>query len=148
MGSPSTDRPTALVTGANRGLGLETCVQLREKGFRVILTSRDEREGTAAGRKLDSEGKDVLYHKLDVTDRDSISALAKDFPHFAPQLDVLVNNAGIGSWGADRRGPPPTDRQKYFRARRTSHGRLPLIPQRRAHNLVPLAAGAVFPLCP
>src|SRR5207244_12462636 len=75
MGTAS-DRPTALVTGANRGLGLETSIQLRAKGFRVVLTSRDEKKGTAAVRGLDPDGGDVLYHRLDITDRASISALA------------------------------------------------------------------------
>src|SRR5438309_11136263 len=105
MRSASPAHPTALVTGANRGLGLETCIQLKADGFRVILTSRDENEGTAAAHKLDPEGKDVLYHQLDITDSGSIGALARELPRLAPQLDVLVNNAGIGSWGAERRGP-------------------------------------------
>src|SRR5438309_10279468 len=92
MRPPSPDRPTALVTGANRGLGLETCNQLHAQGLRIILTSRDPKEGIAASRKLDPEGKDVLYHQLDVTDRGSISSLANDLPSLAPRLDVLVNN--------------------------------------------------------
>src|SRR3989442_6274728 len=100
MPSVASDRPTALITGANRGLGLETAVQLREKGFRILLTSRDEDKGIAVARKLDPEGHDVVYHQLDITDRGSITALAQDFSSSASHLDVLVDNAGIGSWCA------------------------------------------------
>src|SRR5437870_12526315 len=100
MGIAASDRPIGLVTGANRGLGLETSNQLRAQGFRVVLTSRKESAGIAAARKLDPDGKDVVYHQLDVTDRQSISALAGDLPTLAPRLDVVVNNAGIGSSGA------------------------------------------------
>ena len=49
--------PLALVTGANRGLGLETSNQLHQQGFHVILTSRKESAGMAATKKLDPEGE-------------------------------------------------------------------------------------------
>src|SRR5207244_674272 len=128
MPSASPNRPTALVTGANRGLGLETCIQLKADGFRVILTSRNENEGTAAARKLDPEGKDVLYHQLDITDSGSIATLAKDLPRLASQLDVLVNNAGIGSWGADRRASIRTIETNYYGSRDVTDALLPFIP--------------------
>ena len=128
MPSASPNRPTALVTGANRGLGLETCIQLKADGFRVILTSRNENEGTAAARKLDPEGKDVLYHQMDITDSGSIATLAKDLPRLASQLDVLVNNAGIGSWGADRRASIRTIETNYFGSRDVTDALLPFIP--------------------
>jgi NAD(P)-dependent dehydrogenase (short-subunit alcohol dehydrogenase family) len=103
MTSPPSDRPVALVTGANRGLGLETSKQLLDDDYRVILTARDEKAGLAAAKKFDPTGQNVLFHQLDLLDSKSIAALAKDFSGLAPRLDVLVNNAGIGSWGADRR---------------------------------------------
>src|SRR2546426_5846642 len=128
MGTGS-DRATALVTGANRGLGLETSVQLRAKGFRVVLTSRDEKKGTAAVRGLDPDGGDVLYHQLDITDRASISSVAKDLPALVPRLDLLVNNAGIGSWGADRRASARTIATNYFGSRDVTDALLPFIPE-------------------
>src|SRR3989440_5948419 len=128
MSSTAPERRTALVTGANRGLGLETAVQLQEKGFRVVLTSRDVNKGTAATHRLDPAGGDVLYHQLDVTDRGSISALAKDLPGLASRLDVLVNNAGVGSWGADRRASVRTIATNYFGSRDVTDALLPLIP--------------------
>ena len=128
MGIAASDRPTALVTGANRGLGLETSNQLHAQGFRVVLTSRKESAGIAAARKLDPDGKGVVYHQLDVTDRQSISALAGDLPSLAPRLDVLVNNAGIGSWGADRRQSIRTIETNYFGSRDVTDALLPFIP--------------------
>lgn len=127
MGTAS-DRPTALVTGANRGLGLETSNQLRAKGFRVVLTSRDETKGVAAVRGLDPDGGDVLYHQLEITDRASTSAVAKDLPALVPRLDLLVNNAGIGSWGADRRASARTIATNYFGSRDVTDALLPFIP--------------------
>src|SRR5712691_3216804 len=127
MGTAS-NRPTALVTGANRGLGLETSVQLRAKGFRVVLTSRDERKGIGAVRGLDPDGGDVLYHQRDITDRESISAVAKDLPALVPRLDLLVNNAGIGSWGANRRASARTIATNYFGSRDVTDALLPFIP--------------------
>src|SRR5438876_10347151 len=106
MGTAELDRPTALVTGANRGLGLETANQLRAKGFRVILTSRDAKKGTASARGLDPAGRDVAYPQLDITEAASISAVAHDLPGLASRLDRLANNAGIRSCGADRLPPP------------------------------------------
>src|SRR3989440_1815425 len=128
MRSASPAHPTALVTGANRGLGLETSIQLKADGFRVILTSRTESEGIAATQKLDPDGKDVLYHQLDITDGDSIATLAKDLPRLVSQLDVLVNNAGIGSWGADRRASIRTIETNYFGSRDVTDALLPFIP--------------------
>jgi len=139
MGIAASDRPTALVTGANRGLGLETSNQLHAQGLRVILTSRKEKAGIAAARKLDPDGKDVVYHQLDVTDRQSISALAGDLPALAPRLDVLVNNAGIGSWGADQRQSIRTIETNYFGARDVTDALLPFIP--RGGRVVMVSSG-------
>ena len=128
MSPAAPEHPTALVTGANRGLGLETAIQLQEKGFRVIVTSRDEKKGIAALQKLDPKGQNVLYHQLDITDRGSITAVAKDLPGLASRLDVLVNNAGIGSWGADRRASIRTIETNYFGSRDVTDALLPFIP--------------------
>src|SRR2546422_1424364 len=128
MDTAVSDRPLALDTGAKRGWGLETSRRRRDKGSRVVLTSRDVKKGTAATHRLDPAGGDVLYHQLDVTDRGSISALAKDLPGLASRLDVLVNNAGIGSWGADRRASIHTIETNYFGSRDVTDALLPLIP--------------------
>lgn len=85
----------AVVTGANRGLGLETCRQLADLGLTVILTSRDPHKGEAAAGSLRGAGRDVRYHPLDVTDPDSIQRLAGFIEREFGRLDVLVNNAGV-----------------------------------------------------
>src|SRR5207245_4923309 len=127
VGRTEAERPTARVTGANRGLGLETSIRLRAKGFLVVWTSRDEKKGTAAVRGLDPDGGEVLYHQLDITDRASISAVAKDLLALVPRLDLLVNNAGIGSWGADRRASVRTIATNYFGSRDVTDALLPFI---------------------
>src|SRR2546421_6066809 len=86
MSSTAPTRPTALITGANRGLGLETVVQLQEKGFRVIVTSRDEKKGIAASQKLGPTGEDVVYHQLDMTARGVLTGLATVVPRLASPL--------------------------------------------------------------
>ena len=89
------DHPVAVVTGAYRGLGLETCRRLCALGYTVILTARQEREGQAATHVLRGEEFDVHFHRLDVTDEASIQHLASFVRDTVGRLDVLVNNAGI-----------------------------------------------------
>lgn len=85
----------AVVTGANRGIGLEICRQLAQQGVRVVLTSRDTVKGEAARETLAAEGLDVAFHQLDVTDARSIARLATFVTQFYGRLHILVNNAGI-----------------------------------------------------
>ncbi len=91
----STHQKIAVVTGANRGLGFETCRQLAQKGYHVILTSRNAEKGKAATERLKAEGLDAVYHQLDVTDPGSIRQLVQFIEGESGHLDVLVNNAGV-----------------------------------------------------
>jgi NAD(P)-dependent dehydrogenase (short-subunit alcohol dehydrogenase family) len=84
----------ALVTGANRGIGLEVCRQLAWLGHRVILTARDLAKARAAAEALDSSGS-VSAAQLDVVDAGSIRALADDLAARGQWIDVLVNNAAV-----------------------------------------------------
>ena len=85
----------ALVTGANRGIGLEVVRQLAQKGMTVIMGTRTLAKGQAAAEKLSKEGFKVLPYQLDVTDSKSIDHLAKWVEQEFGNLDILVNNAGI-----------------------------------------------------
>jgi NAD(P)-dependent dehydrogenase (short-subunit alcohol dehydrogenase family) len=94
-----------VVTGANRGKGLETCRQLARLGARVVLTSRDPGKGEAAARELRAAGLEIGCHRLDVADDGSIGELAGFLEREFGRLDILVNNAGIA------RGPGETREQ-------------------------------------
>lgn len=85
----------AIVTGANRGLGLETCRQLGRLGITVILTARDAGKGEAAAAQLRGEGLDVRFHLLDVRNDGQVAALARFIESEYGRLDILVNNAGV-----------------------------------------------------
>ncbi len=84
----------ALVTGANRGIGLELCRQLAESGFRTVLSSRDERLGAVAVQQLATDGIEVLYCPMDVTKRFTVDRAIDFVLGSCGRLDVLVNNAG------------------------------------------------------
>jgi NAD(P)-dependent dehydrogenase (short-subunit alcohol dehydrogenase family) len=85
----------AVVTGANRGIGYETCRQLAQRGLKVILTARDGSKGESAAETLRGQGLDVVYHTLDVTDPAGIGHLVEFIDSEFGHVDVLINNAGI-----------------------------------------------------
>jgi NAD(P)-dependent dehydrogenase (short-subunit alcohol dehydrogenase family) len=85
----------ALVTGANRGIGLETVRQLAEHGFTTILAARDLAKGKEATDALQKNGLDVIPLKIDVTKKKSIDDAKKMVEDRFGKLDVLVNNAAI-----------------------------------------------------
>ncbi|EES11175.1 hypothetical protein BDA96_06G174400 [Sorghum bicolor] len=87
----------AVVTGGNKGIGLEVCRQLASNGITVVLTARDEKRGAAAVEELKDAGlSDVIFHQLEVTDAQSIARLAGFLKARFGKLDILVNNAAIG----------------------------------------------------
>ena len=90
----------AVVTGANRGIGLEVTRQLARLGYIVLLGSRDLDKGSRAAAPMQDEGLKVTVVHLDVTDLASVDALGDLVEHRYGKLDVLVNNAGIlyDSW--------------------------------------------------
>ena len=85
---------TALVTGANKGIGFEVARELARMGLRVFLGARNIEAGRAAAKKLRADG-DVAFLEIDVTDADSIRRAADELAGHAERLDVLVNNAGV-----------------------------------------------------
>lgn len=95
----------ALISGANKGLGLETGRQLGKLGYTVLLGSRDPEKGKAAAEELRKEGINATAVKLDVTSQDDINGVAKLIDEeFGGVLDALINNAGVKfekSWTAN-----------------------------------------------
>jgi NAD(P)-dependent dehydrogenase (short-subunit alcohol dehydrogenase family) len=88
-------RHTALVTGANRGLGLETARQLLGRGLRVVLAGRDEKATERARRGLGGDTESSMTVRLDVTDVTSIAAAHRTIADRFGEVDVLVNNAAV-----------------------------------------------------
>ena len=89
------DKKVALVTGANRGIGFETFKQLSQLGLKVILTARDNIKGEHAAKELTEQGLDVIFYKLDVSDKENILNIYNAIEKKFSRLDVLVNNAAI-----------------------------------------------------
>lgn len=91
---------TAIVTGANRGIGREVVRQLAHQGYRVILTSRDPNSGRQAAEAIIREigsptNGEVIYHPLDVTSADSVQQLHSFVVSRYQTASVLVNNAAV-----------------------------------------------------
>jgi NAD(P)-dependent dehydrogenase (short-subunit alcohol dehydrogenase family) len=93
--SGAAQRPVALVTGANRGIGLEVCRQLAHRQYTVVLGSRDPAKGEGAAHAIDESGLSVLPYQLDVTDLESIERARAWLAQRLGRLDVLVNNAAV-----------------------------------------------------
>jgi len=85
----------ALITGANKGIGLETARQLGAQGMTVLIGARDPGRGSKAAEELKQQGMDAHAVQIDVTDQESINAAARHIEDEFGRLDVLVNNAGI-----------------------------------------------------
>jgi len=90
------DKPVALVTGANKGIGLQIAKELAARGFTVLVGSRDLERGETA---VKSVGADARALRLDVTNHASVAAAEERIRKELGRLDVLVNNAGIAQAG-------------------------------------------------
>jgi len=144
-----TVRRVAVVTGANRGIGLEICRQLaRRGGIRVVLTARNETKGKAATGQLRDEGLEVDFHELDVTSEQSVKTFAGWLEGTCNRCDILVNNAGIavdprGSRFLDSR--PATYRQtldtNFFGPLLLTQALLPLMKRDRYGRIVNISSG-------
>jgi NAD(P)-dependent dehydrogenase (short-subunit alcohol dehydrogenase family) len=124
----------ALVTGANKGIGLSTAKQLLAMGYHVYLGARDEAKGEIVIDQLNAMGfSEVSLLKMDVSDTTSVENAVKKFSSSENRLDVLVNNAAIGG-----RQPQQTSsiqmnllrevlETNYFGAVRVTQALLPLM---------------------
>ncbi len=96
MISNTANKPVALVTGANKGIGLQIAKDLAAHGFTVLVGSRNLEYGETAAKSVSVDARAL---QLDVTNQDSIAAAAERIRNDLGRLDVLVNNAGIAQAG-------------------------------------------------
>lgn len=138
----------ALVTGANRGIGLEVCRQLADKGLHVILTSRDKQKGRRALESIQQAGYRLEYHQLDVGDSASIEQLVNWLRDTHGRLDVLVNNAGINydTWqqasDADLQECRETLETNLFAPWQLCQAIIPLMKQQSYGRIVNVSSGS------
>ena len=99
----------ALVSGGNRGIGLEVCRQLAGRGITVVMGSRDEEQGLAAAEGLPHG---VVVRQLDVADLGSVERLSGSVEEDFRRLDILVNNAAISNDEGQRGVDADLDRVK------------------------------------
>lgn len=137
----------ALVTGANKGIGLAIARQLGAQGHSVWLGCRDLARGEAAADQLRAEGIKVQAVQLDVTDDVSVASAVTTLSHHTDRLDVLVNNAGVMF------APPPSlaaesldeVRQMFdtnvFGVLRVTQAFLPLLRKSSAARVVMMSSG-------
>ncbi len=140
------DKKIALVTGANKGIGFEISRQLAQKNITVLIGARDESKGAEAAAKLQAEGLDVQFIKLDVTDTETLETAAKKIEERFGKLDILINNAGIIlDWGqkpsaVDLNLLKRTFDTNFFGAFATTKAMLPLIQKSDAGRIVNISS--------
>ncbi len=91
----------ALVTGANKGIGLEIARQLGGRAIAVVVGARDDEKAANAASMLKGEGADITPLKLDVTNQSDIEGAAAFLQERFGRLDILINNAGFTDVGKD-----------------------------------------------
>jgi NAD(P)-dependent dehydrogenase (short-subunit alcohol dehydrogenase family) len=138
----------ALVTGANRGLGFETCHQLAQLGITVILSARNVIKGTIAAKELAGRGLDVLFYRLDVSDQNNIIWIADQIEQRFGKLDVLVNNAAIlydtwqNAFDADLEAVNQALTTNLFGPWKLSQVCIPLMKRNKYGRIVNVSSGA------
>ena len=136
----------ALITGANKGIGLEIARQLGTQGITVLIGARDEKRGSEAAEKLQAENIDAHAVQLDVTNQQSIDAAAKHIESEFGKLDILVNNAGIA---IDNAPPSQLDMEilrrtyetNFFGVFAVTKAMLPLLHKSQAGRIVNISSG-------
>lgn len=141
MSTQAASAPVALVTGANKGIGLETVRRLVEAGYRVYLAARSSARGLAAAEEAGAH-----FVELDVTSGESVRRAAVLIARDEPYLDLLVNNAGITGPVRDARDYDGTDAEAVLATNvagyvRVIHEFLPLLEKSDDPRIVNVSSG-------
>ncbi len=143
------DMSTALITGANKGIGFEIARGLGRKGFRVAVGARDTGRREEAVERLRADGIEAFGVALDVTSDESVAAAAETIAQTAGRLDVLVNNAGIsGTYDGGVQHPTTLDLDvvrtvldtNVFGVVRVTNAMLPLLQRASAPRIVNMSS--------
>ena len=138
------EKKVALISGANKGIGLETARQLGKQGVTVLLGARDLAKGEAAAAELGKDGVEAIAVKLDVVNAADVSAAAARIEAKFGVLDILVNNAGVlvESLGGDstltvsEEDLRATFETNFFAVVRLTNAMLPLLRKSAAGRIV------------
>jgi NAD(P)-dependent dehydrogenase (short-subunit alcohol dehydrogenase family) len=146
MSERSLEGAVALVTGANKGIGLEVARQLAASGATALVGARDRARGEAAARALVADRLDARFLRIDVTEQSSVDEAASRIERDFGKLDILVNNAGIGIDNA----PPSqlemdvlrrTYETNFFGVFAVTKAMLPLLRKSDAARIVNVSSG-------
>lgn len=145
------NKKTALITGANRGIGFETARQLGQQGIKVLVGARTEENGREAEAKLKAEGFDAEFVLLDVDDAQTHEAAAKHIEEHYGKLDILINNAGISLEDTTGAAPQASETSQdtfrktfdtnFFNTIAVTQQFIPLIKKSDAGRIVFLSSG-------
>lgn len=139
------DKKIALITGANKGIGLETARQLGTQGVMVLVGARDPQKAAKAVATLNEEGIVAERILLDVADTDSITAAAVDVEARFGRLDILINNAGVATHWEHTSQESEVSWQRVFETNvfglvNTTHAFLPLLRRSKEGRIVNLSS--------
>jgi NAD(P)-dependent dehydrogenase (short-subunit alcohol dehydrogenase family) len=144
----TTGNKIALVTGGNKGIGLEISRNLSSGGCTVLLGARNVERGQQAVQRLGQDGLgDIHFIELDVTRQDTITATAKQIESRYGHLDILINNAGVNLRGDGLPGAADPDvvqrvfDTNFFGALRVAQTMLPLLHKSEAGRIVNVSSG-------
>jgi NAD(P)-dependent dehydrogenase (short-subunit alcohol dehydrogenase family) len=142
------EKRIALVTGGNKGIGLEISRNLSSAGCTVLLGARDTERGQQAVRQLEQNGLiDVHVIEIDVTKQDTVTAAAQQIERRYGRLDILVNNAGVNLRGDGLPGAADVSAVQrifdtnFFGALRVAQAMLPLLEKSGAGRIVNVSSG-------
>jgi NAD(P)-dependent dehydrogenase (short-subunit alcohol dehydrogenase family) len=140
----SSSGQTALVTGTSSGIGLSTALALAKAGFQVIATMRDLSKAQPLRVRAELEGVTLNIRQLDVSDETSITTTLNGIMQQHGQLDIVVNNAGVGYLGTTEQTPLADVKRvfevNFFGIWRVTQAVLPLMRQARFGRIISVSS--------